>query len=515
MKRASCDKFGKLYHIYYLLSNAKDNASEYAQEYLEVIEATKGDQKEKQLASQIIAAFFKYFPSLQCKAIEAIFDLCEDDEASVRIAAMKRLPALCQDKAEFVSKIADILAQLLQLKDPLEYDLASSSLMQILMKHPITVVKSVFKQLKAPENLVRDKCIKFLITKLKTLKKSILTEKVKDVIITETKTVLQDVTAEEFVYLMPFLISTTNISRTPKGQQELLNIVANQAEMDKPLAPLDKESNNVNRLITCVKFVLPFFSTEVKSTKFVSYFCCYVFPEWNNIATLEHGELLHLLILRQLAEMSTHCGKLNNMDTCLANVYRLIEEYMPSPPDNADVKTMPLLNFTFVECLLYVFHRLARQNPQFITTPPRSLKNFQARLTYFSRCVHGCNKALHDFDEKENISDEEMKKRKLSPKLFNNINTLMKDLFYQPSKYQCNVTLSFKVEVATRKKKQKKPKGGHGTNKEQLGSSKSTENQQLYKLPSGKFIDNSQIYRGKGRDGIRQESKLRYKRRRN
>lgn len=125
---------------------------------------------------------------------------------------------------------------------------------------------------------------------------------------------------------------------------------------------------------------------------------------------------------------------------------------MPPPPDDADVKTMPLLNFTFVECLLYVFHRLARQDSEFIMTPPRSLKDFRARLLYFSRGVQGCNKALNNFDIKDkNISDEEMKKRKISPKLLNNINTLIKDLFYQPPKYQCNVALSFKIEEAALK----------------------------------------------------------------
>lgn len=56
---------------------------QHSREYLEAIEGTKGDEKEKKLAAQIISKFFKHFPSLQGQAIEAIFDICEDEEAGV------------------------------------------------------------------------------------------------------------------------------------------------------------------------------------------------------------------------------------------------------------------------------------------------------------------------------------------------------------------------------------------------------------------------------------------------
>ena len=43
----------------------------------------KGGPGEKRLASQFIARFFKYFPSLANQAINALFDLCEDDDVMV------------------------------------------------------------------------------------------------------------------------------------------------------------------------------------------------------------------------------------------------------------------------------------------------------------------------------------------------------------------------------------------------------------------------------------------------
>lgn len=45
----------------------------------------KGTEKEKRLASQFIARFFKHFPNHADQAIEAQIDLCEDEEVAVSI----------------------------------------------------------------------------------------------------------------------------------------------------------------------------------------------------------------------------------------------------------------------------------------------------------------------------------------------------------------------------------------------------------------------------------------------
>ena len=54
--------------------------------------AVKGSQAEKRLASQFIARFFKYFPKLQENAIDAMLDLCEDEDNMV---SFKTLAHFC------------------------------------------------------------------------------------------------------------------------------------------------------------------------------------------------------------------------------------------------------------------------------------------------------------------------------------------------------------------------------------------------------------------------------------
>lgn len=139
---------------------------------------------------------------------------------------------------------------------------------------------------------------------------------------------------------MPYLVSS-KLSSTATGQQELLDITTEQLELDQDFDPLDKESNSANRLITCIKYVIPIFSvgfpfcdksavflissfqSKRESTRFVTYICDQVLPHWDLVATLEQGELLQLAILRQLAELSIHCGKLENP---LAHVAQIFEK---------------------------------------------------------------------------------------------------------------------------------------------------------------------------------------------
>lgn len=59
---------------------------QHEKEYLEILAAVKGSEKEKRLASQFIAKFFISFPKLADQAIEAQFDLCEDDDVAVNIS---------------------------------------------------------------------------------------------------------------------------------------------------------------------------------------------------------------------------------------------------------------------------------------------------------------------------------------------------------------------------------------------------------------------------------------------
>lgn len=58
----------------------------------------KGTPAEKRLASTFITRFFKHFPKLQDQAIDALLDLCEDEDNAVcilrEIIFMSRIESL-------------------------------------------------------------------------------------------------------------------------------------------------------------------------------------------------------------------------------------------------------------------------------------------------------------------------------------------------------------------------------------------------------------------------------------
>lgn len=107
------------------------NYLQHEKEYKEILEAVKGEAKEKRLASQFIGKFFKFFPHLTDVAIDAQLDLCEDADIQIRRQAIKDLPQLCKDSKEHTSKIADILAQLLIVEDASELQQVHMSLVAL------------------------------------------------------------------------------------------------------------------------------------------------------------------------------------------------------------------------------------------------------------------------------------------------------------------------------------------------------------------------------------------------
>lgn len=504
--------FAKLYSSYELLSEAKDNFTELGTEYKVAINATKGSEKEKQLAAQIISKFFKHFPDYQNDAVEAIFDLCEDDDMSIRIAAIKTLPSFCKESNKYNARVADISAQLLQLEDPQEHNIASSTLLQVLKDDPTTVLKSMFKLIndKTTELQLREKMLKFILTKVKTMDKAVFTAELEELLLTEVKSTLQDCTAEEYILLMNYLVSS-KYCNTITAQQELIDIACEQIEMDQKFNPLEEDSNNTDKLITCVKFILPFFSAKIESSKFILFYCDQVLSQWETIGNLELGTQYQLAIAQQLAEMSMYCGNLETPSTQIVQIFDKLKMYMPYPPEDTSSTKMPEFNFSVVESLLFTFHRLARQSPDFLTCDQSVLKDFRSRLMYFSRGVQGCLKVLNLTDKEKIFSPEEKKVREMSPKLLNNINTLIKDLFYQPPIYKCNVSLSFKLETK-KTNVTKSPEigtkrhvpiffesNGASNNKQSKQSRNIVGEKRIYTPPSGKFSHNFHNREGNNR----------------
>ncbi|KTG46062.1 hypothetical protein cypCar_00036274 [Cyprinus carpio] len=457
----------ELYRNYGVLADAKEDLSKHKDAYQVILDGVKGGPKEKRLAAQFIPKFFSSFPELADAAINAQLDLCEDEDVSIRRQAIKELPRFAS--GENLPRVADILTQLLQTDDSAEFSQVNTALISIFKIDAKGTLGGLFSQILQGEDVVRERAIKFLSTKLKTMPDDTMTKEVEDYIFIETKKVLEDVTGEEFVLLMRILSGLKNM-QTVSGRQQLVELVVEQAFLEQALNPTDADS--VDRLLQCTRQALPLFSKNVHSTRFVTYFCEFVLPSLS-------------LLTSPVAELDIQ-----------------LEEFMPLPPEEENGENAaneePKLQFSYVECLLFSFHQLGKKLPDFLIDKisAEKLKDFKIRLQYFARGLQVYIRQLRvalQGKTGDALKTEENKIKVVALKITNNINVLIKDLFHNPPSYKSTVTLSWKpvqkTEAAAigQKRQSVEDIGATATTKKLPTNLPRRNARQIYNPPSGKY----------------------------
>jgi hypothetical protein len=509
-----------MYKNFAILADAKDKAGEHVEAYKAIMTGTAGGSNEKRLASQFIARFFKYFPALFDRSLDAMMDLCEDTDVNIRKQAVKDMPALCRDNPALCQRIADVLTQLMQTDDSSELSLINISLVTLLKTNAKGSLSGIFDQILHGDELIRERAITFVASKVRMLlSEEVLSKDAEEELVTLCKKVLEDVTAVEFMTFMRILMSLPSMN-TLLGRQQLLDIVTEQADLASKYDVTDSDSTD--RLIQCVKQALPLFSKNVHSTRFVEFICLQVLPVLPDAGS----SAVQLELLKQLAEMVTFCGEMESAANCVANIYTRLLDCMPLPQsddlalgidassgsDSAAVTTTPKLQFSCVECLMFTFHHLARRCPQFLTADENAerLRDFRVRLQYFARGVQVYIKQLRTALQgatPETLKTEENKIKSLALKTTTNINSLIKDLFYNPPAYKAVITLSWKSDEP------KKPATSEATAGQKRSAitpvkfdsetvKKAAKNdQKMYTPPGGKFSEKAGTYQGPARGG--------------
>ncbi|XP_056272451.1 apoptosis inhibitor 5 [Pseudoliparis swirei] len=501
-----------LYRSYGVLADAKDNLSQHKDAYQVILDGVKSGPKEKRLAAQFIPKFFSSFPELADSAINAQLDLCEDEEVSIRRQAIKELPRFAT--GENILRVADILTQLLQTDDTAEFNQVNGSLIAIFKIDAKGTLGGLFSQILQGEDIVRERAIKFLSGKLKTLPEEVMTKEMEDYVFAETKKVLEDVTGDEFLLLMR-IVSGLRVLQTVSGRQQLVELVVEQAFLEQALNPA--ELDTVDRLLQCTRQALPLFSKNVHSTRFITYFCEHVLP---NLSSLKHpvAELdIQLEMLKLVAEMSPFCGDMEKLEPNLNTLFTKLLEFMPLPPEEAEdgesaATEEPKLQFSYVECLLFSFHQLGKKLPDFLLekVDAERLKDFKTRLQYFARGLQVYIRQLRvalQGKSGDALKTDENKIKVVALKITNNINVLIKDLFHNPPSFKSLVSLSWKPIQRSEALAPKRPSA------DEMGSSASTNKQvspqprrdarQIYNPPSGKFSATIGNFTSEQRGGFR------------
>ncbi|KAL7249635.1 hypothetical protein ACSBR1_011761 [Camellia fascicularis] len=357
----------KLYEYGERLNDAKDKF-QHARDYEAILKATEeGSVKVKQLAAQLVPKFFKYFPTLSDRALNRHLELCEDDELGVRVQAIRGLPLLCKENPEHLPRIVDALGLLLlPAGETVERDAVHKALMTLLRQDIKTSLTVLFKHIgntdeRSSEEIIyepstvesiREKVLCFIRDKVFPIKVELLKpqEQMERHITDLVKKSLQDVTGAEFKLFMDFLRSLSLFGQNAPVErvQELVEIIEGQADLDAQFNVSD--GDHIDRLISCLHMALPFFTRGASSNRFLNYLNKNIVPVFDKLPEERKVDLL-----KNLAECSPYVRPQDSRQF-LPSVVQLLKKHMVR-------RKVEEINFTFIECLLYIFHHLAHKTP--------------------------------------------------------------------------------------------------------------------------------------------------------
>ena len=304
-------------------------------EYEEILAGVKGADNCKRLSSQFIARFFGYFPAQMDQSIDAMLDLCEDSNVDIRkqvggadrrqcreeredinriinwemdprlmavsmLKAIKDLPILCKDQhIKNLPKIVDVLVQLLQSEDGTEVTIIQNSIMTLIRRDTRAAIIGIFNQVlffggniflifnqvHTGDEVVRERAIRLIHTKMKTSTAELLNKESQAETIAQIKKVFASgsVTTEEFPKLLSIL-QMTFLPKSTTGQAELVNMITKMADLDQESETVDfdySSTETVDRLIQCANQVNIThlghkIEQEPEGGRNHSCFCCYL-----------------------------------------------------------------------------------------------------------------------------------------------------------------------------------------------------------------------------------------------
>lgn len=514
----------QLYKSFGVLADAKDKANEQVESFKMLLGGVNGNTAAKRLSAQFISRFFKHFPDEAENAINALISLCEDEDVAIRKAAVKELPNLCKADKQYVTTLADVLVQLLSSEDNSELSIVNTSLNNMFNVDPKGTLEGVLSQIKNGEEEVRQKAIVYLCKVLKNAGDK-LSKEVEVYVLEECKKVMEDVTGCEFALIMQGLSSLQHI-QTISGRQQLIDIIADQMNLDKDFNIDD--SDDLNRVNQCIGTALNLCSKNVHGSKFLSFICKKFLPkltaemenktegEGENGASAEQKKSssngdLRLDILKKLADLSNFCGNGSAVADCLEIIFEKLKEYMPLPPaleEDGETTTAakdPELHFSHVECLMFTFHMLGRNNAEFLTSEEAAerLKDFRLRLQYFARGARVYLKEIQSSMNGKSSKGDENDIKAVALRTCNNLNTLIKDLFHNPPSYKSTINVSWKkvskpkpAPVTASKKRLSDQQSG-----DYHAAAKKKDDRSLYRAPSGKYSQNISFSQNRNRGG--------------
>ncbi|GJE89989.1 hypothetical protein PsYK624_061080 [Phanerochaete sordida] len=219
----------------------------------------------KTISAQNIKFFIKEFPELEDDAINAVYDLCEDQDQKVRKEGYRAITSVSKEQRKWVKRNADVLVQLLQSDEPEEVEVVEAQLTEHLDMDP-TVTLGVLCDQVAPqdeaaddeEQAIRDRLRGLVLSFMTGKAKRAITERHANTFDTPAETVLVQGMFKAITKLPPpdveivvkeilLPLPSFSPSNAPRGS-ELLNVLLDEAKAAwKSEQPRDDDRHSIPR----------------------------------------------------------------------------------------------------------------------------------------------------------------------------------------------------------------------------------------------------------------------------
>ncbi|KAI6021545.1 apoptosis inhibitory protein 5-domain-containing protein [Pisolithus microcarpus] len=157
------------------------------QELIQLVHSPHTSLQSKSYAAGQIPRFFNDFHDLEEEAINAVYDLCEDQDSKVRIDGYNAVTQVSYAQRKWVKRNADVLVQLLQCDEPEEAAVVKIALLKHLDMDPPAVLGVMCDQvvpleedLDETERQTRERLRSLVITFLATDALGVIVEKYTD-----------------------------------------------------------------------------------------------------------------------------------------------------------------------------------------------------------------------------------------------------------------------------------------------------------------------------------------------
>lgn len=351
------DHISEIYKAYDTLETEKHSKRKKERAYIFLLEAVEGDLMVRQLAAQFIPRFFDKFPKLEQRAVDALLDLCEDDEKTIRIHAIHGLAELCTRCPMHVGHIADVLGQLLLADEGIELQTVKRAFHVLFNLDMEATFEALFQQIKDGDDDLRKVAVGYLNDQVLDLHDRITqNEESQKYIIQGIIGILENengATGAEFKICLCLLLQFEVFQNSKPLLVEIGKIIIKQAQLEKLFDPKNEE--HVSQFLTSFSTSNLLASRGIDGTPFMSFFIRKICPVFEEMSGKNRFS-----VLKAVAEYSKYVPISMVIDS-IDPLYKLIKTYIPKEDDYRS-KTAPKINFSVVECLLYIFHQLASKD---------------------------------------------------------------------------------------------------------------------------------------------------------